>query len=407
MGNKASQESGRIGGRLRQSNGLGLTRLELDERCRPSGLYPSCHWEDKVIRRLIGDGKLAARQKGTERRTKESDHECPICFLNYGQVNVTKCCQAVLCTECYLQVHPQREKSVCPFCNNPKLVVSIKQGLTHDELQQRAVEEERIRIRNDPERAIENQQPPEGYEPPHDENCPQPLAEETLSASSAHSTSDAYISGMTSSGHSSTSVPTNIFGASLEQDSRFLLMKARSESISSEGRESPPLEALALSASERRQLEAEMQAQNKHPLALRLRMEEEERWLQNELEHHRNSLMNRNNTNENTRVLRLGGGSARRDWNRILSALDQDRNGSDVATLLEATMSLSMEERQSLGLLSTSSDLFMTGLTEEEQLAMAIEASLQASATEQLDSHSAEDGGEGTGNLNEEAPRDA
>ncbi len=288
------------------------------------------------------------------------------------------------------------------------MVVSIKQGLTHNELQQRAVEEERIRERNDPERAIENKQPSEEYEPPHDENCPQPLAEETLSASSAHSTSDFHASGMTSSGHSSTS--TNIFGASLEQDSRFLLMKARSESISSEGRESPPLEALALSASERRQLEAEMQAQHKHPLALRLRMEEEERWIQNELEHHRNSLMNRNNTNENTRVLRLGGGSARRDWNRILSALDQDRNGTDDTALLEAAMSLSMEERQLLGLSSTSNDLFMTGLTEEEQLAMAIEASLQASATEQLDSSSAEDGGAETvvtGNTHEEASRDA
>jgi hypothetical protein len=365
-----------------------------------------------MIRRLIGDGKLAARQKGTERRTKESDHECPICFLNYGQVNVTKCCQAVLCTECYLQVHPQREKSVCPFCNNSKLVVSIKQGLTPNELQQRTVEEERIRARNDPERAIENKQPQEPeYESPHDENCPQPLAEETLSASSAHSTSDACASGMASSGHSSTSFPTNIFGASLEQDSRFLLMKARSESISSEGRESPPLEALALSASERRQLEAEMQAQNKHPLALRLRMEEEERWLQNELEYHRHSLMNRNNTNENTRVLRLGGGGpARRDWNRILSALDQDRNGLDDVALLEATVSLSMEERQSLGLMSASSDLFMTGLTEEEQLAMAIAASLQASATDQPDSSRVNNGGEArrvSENLDDESPRDA
>lgn len=361
-------------------------------------LYPSCHWEDKAIRRLIGDGKLAARQKGTERRTEESDHECPICFLNYGQVNVTKCCQAVLCTECYLQVHPQREKAACPFCNNSKLAVSVKHGWTETELQQRTVEEERIRAQNDPERAIENVETQQ-QESIHGDNCPQPLAEEALDVSSAYSPTDAHASGMTAA------TDHNTFGSSLQQDSRFLLMKARSESISSEGWETPPLEALALSAEERRELEAEMQAQNKHPLALRLRMEEEERWIQNELEHHRSTVAQ-------PRVLRLGvtPGPGRRDWNRILNALEQERSASDDVALLEAAMSLSMEERRSLGPNGLRSarvapnDLFMSGLSEEEQLAMAIAASLQPAIEEHY--HHRNEGNESMAreNLDDETP---
>ena len=255
------------------------------------------------------------------------------------------------------------------------------------------VEEERIRAQNDPERAIESTETQlEQFEQPQaDENCPQPLAEETLDAISRHSRSDTQdTSGMTSSHNSmSSSVVVanhpNVFGSSLEQDSRFLLMKARSESISSDGgRETPPMEALALSAEERRQLEAEMQAQSQHPLALRLRMEEEERWLQNELEHHR--MAHQQRLVHNPRVLRLGDTSGRRDWNRILSALEQERNASDDVALLEATMTLSMEERRPYLESSafgsarvTTSDLFMSGLSEEEQLAMAIAASLQAS----------------------------
>lgn len=290
---------------------------------------------------------------------KESDNECPICFLNYSEVNVTKCCQAVLCTECYLQVHPQREKSVCPFCNNPKLSVSVKHGLTETELQQRTAEEHRILAQNDPEQAPETQQPVKDT---------QSLQTEETALDASSSTEGPYFtSAMTSSQSSS-------FGSSLEQNHRFLLMKARSESVSSEGRETPPLEALALSAEERRELEAEMQAQNKHPLAQRLRMEEEERWLQNELEHHRNN----SNNSTDSRVVRLGSRPPRRDWNSILNALEQDRNHhtSDDVALLEAAMMLSHMEH-GRPRVARVSDLFMAGLSEEEQLAMAIAASLQ------------------------------
>ena len=86
-----------------------------------------CQWEDKAIRRLIGDGKLAARLVGK----KEEDLECPICFYKYLQINHTSCCHAHLCTECYLQIRPQNQKhSTCPFCNHTKLSVKVAIPLT-------------------------------------------------------------------------------------------------------------------------------------------------------------------------------------------------------------------------------------------------------------------------------------
>jgi hypothetical protein len=103
-------------------------------------LYPSCSWDDRVVRRLIGDGKLAARMRGAEIREKKTEVECPICFLYYEQVNSTKCCKAFICTECFLQFNPPPNKKHgsnsssnnnnnkscdCPFCNSPELHVQV------------------------------------------------------------------------------------------------------------------------------------------------------------------------------------------------------------------------------------------------------------------------------------------
>ena len=76
---------------FRGTGSLGLTKAELDLACQPSGLYPSCEWDAKQIRRLIGDGRLAPRLKGSDSRCTKSDRECPICFMLYSQSNVTKC----------------------------------------------------------------------------------------------------------------------------------------------------------------------------------------------------------------------------------------------------------------------------------------------------------------------------
>ena len=113
---------------------LGLSRLELDLRSKPSGLYSttSTKWDDKTIRRLIGDGKLASRLIGTDIRLSTTSVECPICFLYYSQVNTTNCCKASICTECWLQVQadPKDKNASCPFCNTPKVRVKVKKPLT-------------------------------------------------------------------------------------------------------------------------------------------------------------------------------------------------------------------------------------------------------------------------------------
>eukprot|EP01082_Thalassiosira_pseudonana_P011075 g10196.t1 g10196 contig4:1409182-1410257(+) len=124
---------------------LGLSKTELDARCQPSGLYPSCEWEPKAIRRLVGDGKLAARLKGADSRITKTDRECPICFMYYSENNVTKCCRATICTECYLQIKPQKDKhTTCPFCNNPKMIILVQKGMDEGDIAKREEEEQRV-----------------------------------------------------------------------------------------------------------------------------------------------------------------------------------------------------------------------------------------------------------------------
>lgn len=84
---------------------------------------------------------LQARLIGTDMRIDASDQECPICFMHYEQVNITKCCKAFLCTECYLQVKPMTE-SPCPFCNHPKLAVKVAGIMTNEEIIARNVDEQ-------------------------------------------------------------------------------------------------------------------------------------------------------------------------------------------------------------------------------------------------------------------------
>lgn len=91
---------------------------------KPSGLYPSCTWDAKVVRRLILRHELAPRYPGLDevRGDGYDDEECPICMLAYPILNATKCCKGRLCTECYLQIRPQRHnKEACPFCKHRKV----------------------------------------------------------------------------------------------------------------------------------------------------------------------------------------------------------------------------------------------------------------------------------------------
>jgi hypothetical protein len=321
-------------------------------------LYDSCQWEEKAIRKLIGDGRIAARLRGGEDRNNESERECPICFLQYSQINVTKCCHATICTECYLQVRPQKEKhSTCPFCNNGRLQVTIAKQMGAEQIQERETEEQRviearIRARN-PDASSGG-----GGGGGSDSN--------SSSAKTAAMKIPSTTAGTAAA--ASTDSDSNAFGSSLERNSMVALMRKRSESFAEDGTtnaDSIPVECLAATPEERRRLENEMKAQHSHPLALRVQAEAAERQLENERAYHRahsqrgEILAGRDGSFRRARSSHgsprgMGGGSGgggagqSRDWNSIVEAFERGGNGEvqsiDDLVILEAAILLSMEE---------------------------------------------------------------
>jgi len=365
-GGSGNARHGNIRQLLRNTGALGLSKAELDARCKPSGLYPNCQWDDKQIRRLIGDGKLAARLKGEEVRRKETDTECPICFLNYAQVNQTKCCQGSLCTECYLQVRPPKEKVACPFCNSSNLVVTLQQTLSQESIRERQEEEERALAAATKSR--------------------DPSAEEQAPG----------------------------FGSAMDQDENVALMRKRSSSMSDAGSDTD-LSSVAMTVDERQRLEAQLRAQQQSPLIQRMQQEEMERAFRNEREY-----LQQNAGRDRQRSSR---GSRRRDWARLIQAFEEGGGiqSMDDLAMLEAAMRMAsmdggagrragveeeeggpsplrrrmLDSRSSrretgsessnsfLGGSAIASQLIMRGMSEEDQLAMAIAASLQESAANQ------------------------
>jgi len=230
-----------------RSGSLGLSKAELDARCQPSGLYPKCEWEPKQIRRLIGDGKLAARLKGGDSCLSTADRECPICFMFYSETNVTRCCSATVCTECYLQLFksPKEKFAVCPFCNNPKCSVLVQSGMDDQAIAEREKEEQRV-------------------------------IEATIKNRSGH-TAEGSCSISGSSGSTS-------FGSELENYNRsrartFSRESAVSESSGDSGVRDPEsalIMSVAMSPDERRSIEQEMRSQLSHETHVRMENEAEE-----------------------------------------------------------------------------------------------------------------------------------
>mmetsp|Transcript_5198 Transcript_5198/g.9535 ORF Transcript_5198/g.9535 Transcript_5198/m.9535 type:complete len:545 (+) Transcript_5198:71-1705(+) len=299
MGNNASSEGGRVSRPFARGS-LGLSKSEVDERCRPSGLYQSCQWDDRAIRRLVADGRLAARLKGTDGRECSTDHECPICFLHYHQVNVTQCCQADICTECYLQVRPQKEKSpTCPFCNSPRLTIQVAKTMDAAAVQERQSNEQQVleakmRARDE-------------------DNC-------------------------------------TGFGSSMEQNTAVRLMRARSESMSSSTGGETDVASVAMTPEDRHVLEEEIRAQHTHPLARRVEQEAEERRIENERNFYRSSrgLRIARMAASDSRLLGNRRASNSRNWNEIVNAFESHGNGEvnslDDLVVLEAAIMLSMAE---------------------------------------------------------------
>lgn len=309
----------------RTTGAAGFSKAELDRRCQPSGLYPSCPWDDKAIRRLIGDGKLAARSKGTEQRLQCGDCECPICFLHYAEINTTKCCQAFICTECFLQVRPQRESkskpSVCPFCNASKFNVTVAKPMDLAKVMQEREQEEQLVIEAKIRARAHAMAEEKETSLPHSNNNKNNTVEDGEWNHNHADTSDINknpsnfrdVSSSSSSvdgaavAAAATATSTHAFGSSLEQNERVALLRARSSSIASSSHHTSPghttepdggmdgdgevgiheIAALALTPEERRAIELEMKAQHNHPLAQRLQAEEDERRLHNEREYYR------------------------------------------------------------------------------------------------------------------------
>lgn len=94
---------------------------------KPSGLYPTCTWDNRHVARLITRGQLVPRYPGKDEPCEQAREECPICMLVYPMLNTTKCCSARLCTECYLQIRPPRHnRQPCPFCKKKKVHAGFK-----------------------------------------------------------------------------------------------------------------------------------------------------------------------------------------------------------------------------------------------------------------------------------------
>mmetsp|Transcript_55080 Transcript_55080/g.133826 ORF Transcript_55080/g.133826 Transcript_55080/m.133826 type:complete len:620 (-) Transcript_55080:229-2088(-) len=348
---------------VRQTGSLGLSRQELDKRCQPSGLYQDCQWEDKAIRRLIADGRLAARLKGSDDRRTVCEQECPVCMLYYDEVNVTKCCNALICSECFLQIRPQKGKdSSCPYCNSTvKFSISIAKKPTTKEINNRTREEQTVI-----EAKIRATNPSMG-DNNNSCNCDtaglkKPPPTDATSSNGAGSAKIAPDIAAPSTPLSSTPTKTVGFGSELEKDERYKLLKKRSESFASnEGNKTPEkdrevIQSIAMTPEERRRLEEEMKAQHFHPLALQIESEAEQRRMENDRQFYRN---NPDSVARAQRAAALGAGGSRRlrsrfggqgprDWNNIVDAFERGGNGEvtslDDLVVLEAAILLSMDE---------------------------------------------------------------
>ena len=259
-------------------------------------LYANCDWEKNAIRRLIADGRIAARQKGLDSPDTDSNctEECPICFLNYSEVNTTNCCHASMCTECYLQVRPQKEKEpTCPFCNSTEFSVFVDKKKTPSEV------------------------------------CPSET--ETSLSDSSSSTKEVVAKKKTASVAPSPPKSPKIerggFGSQLEKDERFQRMRKRSESFASQNSDGPStpkrdqdiIQSIAMSSEERQRLEEEMKAQHQHPLVLRLENEAQIRRLENDRAY-QNSARSQSASRNSHLARRV---RAARNWDQLANFFDQ------------------------------------------------------------------------------------
>jgi len=274
--------------------------------------------------------------------------ECPICFLGYSEVNITKCCNANLCTECYLQVRPQKEKlSTCPFCNCNNLAVVVarkkKGGSISSSLSTASLSASSSSINSSSSFTSGSSK--------HKGSSPVVTSGRKKSAASVSPHSPSVMKKSTG------------FGSHLEQDERFKRTKKRSESFASnEGSSTPKTEneiikSIAMTTEERKRLEDDMRAQHFHPLVLGLEAEAQERRLENDRAY-RNSIDNTNNLNvvSGTRRMRSRGGESTRDWHQLSNFFERGDSLDDMVALEAAIMFSMGEDRPTLSLSTNEED---------------------------------------------------
>uniref|UniRef100_A0A5B7ARE2 Putative RING-type E3 ubiquitin ligase n=1 Tax=Davidia involucrata TaxID=16924 RepID=A0A5B7ARE2_DAVIN len=127
-------------------NKLGRRRQVVDEKyTRPQGLYQHKDVDNKKLRKLILDSKLAPCYPGDEECAGDLE-ECPICFLYYPSLNRSRCCMKGICTECFLQMktpHSTRPTQ-CPFCKTLNYAVEYRGVKTKEEKGIEQIEEQRV-----------------------------------------------------------------------------------------------------------------------------------------------------------------------------------------------------------------------------------------------------------------------
>jgi hypothetical protein len=83
MGNVLNKKDGILGGvsfGQQQQSTTPTPQPPEHRNTVPLGLYPTCEWDPRAIRRLIVDKKLAPIFKGAEEQSAPDFDECPICF---------------------------------------------------------------------------------------------------------------------------------------------------------------------------------------------------------------------------------------------------------------------------------------------------------------------------------------
>ncbi|XP_064959727.1 E3 ubiquitin-protein ligase GW2-like isoform X1 [Musa acuminata AAA Group] len=127
-------------------NKIGRRRQVVDDKyTRPQGLYQHPDIDQKKLRKLILESKLAPCYPGSEERAIDLE-DCPICFLYYPGLNRSRCCMKGICTECFLQMKPPdaTRPTQCPFCKTSNYAVEYRGVKTKEEKSMEEVEEQKV-----------------------------------------------------------------------------------------------------------------------------------------------------------------------------------------------------------------------------------------------------------------------